>query len=61
MTAAALAILQLISASSWSRAWHGGAQVGEGVHNLQLRVVNGDDWGGLSTLRQDVGLPEADC
>ena len=23
-----------------------GAQVGEGAHNLQLRVVDGDDWGG---------------
>ena len=43
-----------------SRAWHGGAQVVEGVHNLQLRVIDGDDWGGLSTLRQDVGLLGAD-
>ena len=29
-----------------SRAGHGGAQEDEGVHNFQLCVVNGDDWGG---------------
>ena len=29
-----------------SRTSHGGAHVGEGIHNLQLRVVDGDDWGG---------------
>ena len=27
------------------RAWHGGAQEGEGTHDLQLLVVDGNDWG----------------